>query len=557
MKRTLLWVLLVFSAGQLFAQADKDHHFKVVKNLEIFNAIYKHLDLLYVDTLKADEVIGTAINAMLGSLDPYTEYYPEENTSDLKEMFTGKFAGIGSLVRFNHQLKNVVIEEPYEHMPAAEAGLRRGDIILSINDSSMVGKDVSYVSSRLRGDAGTTIKIKVKRPSTGKTIQYKVTRRTVQNPSVPFYGMREGGTGYIQLTSFNEDCTKDVRRAFIDLKDQGMKSLVLDLRGNGGGSELEAVRLVNMFIPKGKLVVSNRGKQKRANHDYLTTVEPIDSVMPLVVLVSGGTASSSEIVSGALQDLDRAVILGMRTYGKGLVQMPVDLPYNGLLKLTTNKYYIPSGRCIQAVNYNRGRGGRKEQIADSLTKIFYTANGREVRDGGGITPDVIIRPDSLANITYYLSVLDTTEVMHDFILDYVNSHPKIAPAAEFDLTDAEYEQFKQRVLASNFTYDRESEKYLKDLVKLAQFEGYYEDAKEDFENLKRKLNHNVEKDLDFNKEQIKQMLTADIVSDYYFQRGTIENSLRYDKQLKEAIRLLHAPDEYQRILNPKAATSTK
>lgn len=557
MKRTLLWVLLVFSAGQLFAQADKDHHFKVVKNLEIFNAIYKHLDLLYVDTLQADEVIGTAINAMLGSLDPYTEYYPEENTSDLKEMFTGKFAGIGSLVRFNHQLKNVVIEEPYEHMPAAEAGLRRGDIILSINDSSMVGKDVAYVSSRLRGDAGTTIKIKVKRPSTGKTIQYKVTRRTVQNPSVPFYGMREGGTGYIQLTSFNEDCTKDVRRAFIDLKNQGMKSLVLDLRGNGGGSELEAVRLVNMFIPKGKLVVSNRGKQKRANHDYLTTVEPIDSVMPLVVLVSGGTASSSEIVSGALQDLDRAVILGMRTYGKGLVQMPVDLPYNGLLKLTTNKYYIPSGRCIQAVNYNRGRGGRKEQIADSLTKIFYTANGREVRDGGGITPDVIIRPDSLANITYYLSVLDTTEVMHDFILDYVNSHPKIAPAAEFDLTDAEYEQFKQRVLASNFTYDRESEKYLKDLVKLAQFEGYYEDAKEDFENLKRKLNHNVEKDLDFNKEQIKQMLTADIVSDYYFQRGTIENSLRYDKQLKEAIRLLHAPDEYQRILNPKAATSTK
>ncbi len=557
MKRTLLWVLLVFSVGQLFAQADKDHHFKVVKNLEIFNAIYKHLDLLYVDTLKADEVIGTAINAMLGSLDPYTEYYPEENTSDLKEMFTGKFAGIGSLVRFNHQLKNVVIEEPYEHMPAAEAGLRRGDIILSINDSSMVGKDVSYVSSRLRGDAGTTIKIKVKRPSTGKTIQYKVTRRTVQNPSVPFYGMREGGTGYIQLTSFNEDCTKDVRRAFIDLKNQGMKSLVLDLRGNGGGSELEAVRLVNMFIPKGKLVVSNRGKQKRANHDYLTTVEPIDSVMPLVVLVSGGTASSSEIVSGALQDLDRAVILGMRTYGKGLVQMPVDLPYNGLLKLTTNKYYIPSGRCIQAVNYNWGRGGRKEQIADSLTKIFYTANGREVRDGGGITPDVIIRPDSLANITYYLSVLDTTEVMHDFILDYVNSHPKIAPAAEFDLTDAEYEQFKQRVLASNFTYDRESEKYLKDLVKLAQFEGYYEDAKEDFENLKRKLNHNVEKDLDFNKEQIKQMLMADIVSDYYFQRGTIENSLRYDKQLKEAIRLLHAPDEYQRILNPKAATSTK
>lgn len=551
MKRTIFLAVCVFVAGQLFAQSDKDHRFKVVKNLEVFNTIYKHLDLLYVDTLDADEVVGTAINAMLSSLDPYTEYYPEESTSDLKEMFTGKFAGIGSLVRFNHKLKNVVIEEPYENMPAAEAGLRRGDIILSINDSSMAGKDVAYVSNRLRGDAGTTIKVKVKRPATGKTIQFKVTRRTVQNPSVPFYGMQGSETGYIQLNSFNENCSKDVRRAFIELKNQGMKSLVLDLRGNGGGSEMEAVRLVNMFVPKGKLVVSNRGKQKRANHDYLTTVEPLDSVMPLVVLVNGGSASSSEIVSGALQDLDRAVILGTRTYGKGLVQMPVDLPYNGLLKLTTNKYYIPSGRCIQAVNYNRGRGGKSEQIPDSLTNIFYTANGREVRDGGGITPDVVIRPDSLANITYYLSVLDTTEVMHDYILDYVNTHPKIAPAATFDLTDAEYEQFKQRVLASNFTYDRESEKYLKDLIKLAQFEGYYEDAKEEFENLKRKLNHNVEKDLDFNKEQIKQMLTADIVSDYYFQRGTIENSLRHDKQLKEAIRLLQTPDEYGKLLMPE------
>lgn len=550
MKRTVLLVVFALAAGQLFAQSDKAHHFKLVKNLEVFNTLYKHLDLLYVDTLDADEVIGTAIQAMLGSLDPYTEYYPEENTSDLKEMFTGKFAGIGSLIRFNHKLKNVVIEEPYENMPAAEAGLRRGDVILSINDSSMAGKDVSYVSSRLRGDAGTTIKVKVRRPATGKTIQFKVTRRTVQNPPVPFYGMQEGETGYILLNSFSENCSKDVRRAFIELKNNGMKSLVLDLRGNTGGSELEAVRLVNMFVPKGKLVVSNRGKQKRANRDYLTTVEPLDSVMPLAVLVNGGTASASEIVSGALQDLDRAVIIGARTYGKGLVQTPVDMPYNGLLKLTTNKYYIPSGRCIQAVNYNRGSGGRSEHIPDSLTKVFYTANGREVRDGGGIVPDIEIRSDSMANITYYLTVLDTTEVVHDYVLNYVNAHPKIAPAADFDLTDAEYDEFKRCVLASNFTYDRESEKYLKELVKLAQFEGYYEDAKEEFENLKRKLNHNVEKDLDFNKEQIKQMLTAEIVSDYYFQRGTIENSLRYDKQLKEAMRLLHAPEEYKKILMP-------
>ena len=549
MKRTIFLAVCVFVAGQLFAQSDKDHRFKVVKNLEVFNTIYKHLDLLYVDTLDADEVVGTAINAMLSSLDPYTEYYPEESTSDLKEMFTGKFAGIGSLVRFNHKLKNVVIEEPYENMPAAEAGLRRGDIILSINDSSMAGKDVAYVSSRLRGDAGTTIKVKVKRPATGKTIQFKVTRRTVQNPPVPFYGMQGSETGYIQLNSFNENCSKDVRRAFIELKNQGMKSLVLDLRGNGGGSEMEAVRLVNMFVPKGKLVVSNRGKQKRANHDYLTTVEPLDSVMPLVVLVNGGSASSSEIVSGALQDLDRAVILGTRTYGKGLVQMPVDLPYNGLLKLTTNKYYIPSGRCIQKITYKHANGGSTEVVADSLKRTFYTAHGRKVMDGGGIVPDVEVKADSMSNLAYYLAaVKDSDELVTSYEVDYIAKHPTIGPAATFDLSDADYDEFKQRVLNSHFKYDAMSEKTLDNLEKVAKFEGYYDDAKPEFEALKKKLKHNLAKDLDYNKEGIKQLLSSDIVSAYYYQRGAILNTLRYDKQVQAAYALLQDPKRYAAIL---------
>lgn len=550
MKRIFLLVMLCVTAAGVRAQADDDHNFKVAKNLDVFNTIYKNLDLLYVDTLNADEVVGTAIRAMLGSLDPYTEYYPMEETTNLKEMFTGKFAGIGALIRLNQKLKQVVIEEPYEGMPAAEAGLKMGDIILSIDDSSMVDKSSDYVRDHLRGDAGTTMRIKVRRPTTGKVMQFKMTRRTVQNPPVPYYGMLTDSIGYIVLSGFTEDCSKDVRRAFIDLKQRGMRQLVFDLRNNGGGSEMEAVNVVNMFVPKGQLVVSNRGKLKRANRDYKTTVEPIDSVMPVVVLTNGMSASSSEIVSGALQDLDRAVILGTRTYGKGLVQAPIELAYNGMLKLTTNKYYIPSGRCIQAINYKHSRGGYTEHIPDSLTKVFYTQGGREVRDGGGIKPDIEVKADSMANISYYLSVFDSTEVMRDYIIDYVATHPAIAPPAEFELSDADYEQFKQRVLSSGFTYDRESEKYLKNLVKLAKFEGYYDDAKEDFDNLEKKLNHNIAKDLDYNRAQLKQMITNDIVTAYYFQRGAIENTLRYDKQVKESVRLFQSPDEYFQILSP-------
>lgn len=561
--RKLIYAFLLFAAVAQTAYgqtSDDDHSFRVAKNMEVFNAIYRDLDMMYVDTLNADEVVGVAIDAMLSSLDPYTEYYPSDKEEELKMMMTGKYAGIGSLIRYNQALKQVVIDEPYEKMPAAEVGLKKGDIILSIDDSVMTDKSVTYVSEHLRGEAGTTFVLKIKRPTTGKKMTFKMTRRAIQMPSISYYGIKEDGIGYLNLTSFNEGCSKEVRRAFLEMKRQGMRAFVLDLRNNGGGAVQEAVSIVNMFVPKGQTIVRTQGKLARASSEYKTTVEPIDTLMPIVVLVNSSTASASEITCGSLQDLDRAVVMGTRTYGKGLVQLPnLPLPYNGNLKLTTGKYYIPSGRCIQAINYKKRReenGGKRggslygDRVPDSLANVFYTANGREVRDGGGIKPDVEILPDSLPNIAYYLasSGLDSTEVMLNWELDYMKKHPSIAPASDFEITDAEYEDFKQCVLKSGFNYDRESGKYLEDLVKWAKFEGYYDGAKAEFDALEAKLTHNLAHELDYNKETIKQLLAADLVSVYYYNRGAVENALRHDKQWKEAVRLLNHSEEYEAIL---------
>jgi carboxyl-terminal processing protease len=556
--KKLISILLVLLPALSMAQDPKDHNFEVAKNLDIFNNVYKNLDLLYVDTLNPKDVIGTGINAMLRQLDPYTEYYAQDETKNLRMMLTGKYAGIGALIRKHQKLNRVVIDEPYANMPAAEAGLQKGDIILSIDDTLMTDKEVGFVSSHLRGEPGTSFLLKVMRPSTGKLMSFKITRRNIKLPELPYYGMREGNIGYINFNSFTQESAKEVRRAFVDLKKRGATSLIFDLRNNGGGSESEAVDIVNLWVPKGITVVDNRGKVKQASRIYKTRLEPTDTVMPVVVLVNGESASASEITSGALQDLDRAVILGTRTYGKGLVQIPIDLPYNTNMKVTTSKYYIPSGRCIQAINYKQGSTGYREHIPDSLTKVFYTAGGREVRDGGGIKPDVEVKADTIPNIAFYLSASgqDSTEVMFDYVVDYIANHPTIAEPAKFHLTEADWEAFKARVIKSGFTYDPVSKKQFAELVKTAKFEGYYDDAKPAFDNLEQKLNHDVAFDLEKHKTVLLQILESDIIAAYYYQAGAIEAGLNYDRQLKEAERLLKNPEEYKKLLAPQKPKET-
>ena len=572
MRHCFIALLLLLVPSLTIAQekdtpATKNHNLEVGKNLDIFNNAFRNLDMFYVDTLNPEQTITSAIKGMMRSLDPYTEYYPENETKNLQQMITGKYAGIGSIIKYHSGRKRVVIDEPYAGMPAAEAGLKKGDIILSIDDSTMTDKNTSYVSSHLRGDAGTSFILKVLRPAAGQSskaknvkgqeLKFKITRRNIKLPELPYYGILENNgekIGYINLNQFTEGCSRSVRNALIELKQKGATALVFDLRGNGGGSEMEAVDIVSLWVNKGQLVVENRGKVSQASRSYKTRLEPVDTLMPMVVLVNGETASASEITAGALQDLDRAIIVGTRTYGKGLVQVPMELPYNTNVKITTSKYYIPSGRCIQAINYKRdGQGAYKERIADSLTHVFHTRAGREVRDGGGISPDVEVKADSLPNIVYYLSIggLDSTEVMFDYIVDYIASHPSIGddPTA-FHLTDQDYAEFRQRVIDSGFTYDPMSRKQFDELVKTAKMEGYYDEAKEAFDALSEKLKHDVASDLDKHRSTIMQMLELDIISAYHFQAGSLRAGLAYDRQLKEAMRLLNSPKEYQGLLQP-------
>lgn len=548
MKRIAFLLLCCYALIGVQAQ-NKNHNFNVAKNIDVFTNIYQSLDMMYVDTLDANQVIGNGIEAMLNSLDPYTVYYTQEKEEELSTMITGKYAGIGALIKYNNQIKNVVIDQPYANTPSALEGLQKGDIILAIDNLSMAGKDNSFVSNHLRGTAGTTFQLKVKRPVSGKVFTVKITRKSIQLPAVPYYGMRPNNIAYINLSSFTEGCSSDVRKAFIELREKGAKGLVLDLRDNGGGSLSEAVKIVNMFVPKGITLVKTKGKIARANSEYKTTEEPIDTVMPIVVLVNENTASASEITAGSLQDLDRGVVLGAKTFGKGLVQQVVQVPYGGSLKLTSGKYYIPSGRCIQALKYKHAKGGRAEALPDSLVKTFYTLNKREVKDGGGIMPDVKVKGDSVPNIALYLaSFRDSNEVMFNYELDYIAKHASIASPETFHLTDADYEEFKQRVIKSGFKYDGETAKLLKSLEQLARFEGYYDLSKEQFNALKDKLQHNVAHDLEYNKAFIKELLEGDIVRAYYYQGGGIAYSLTKDVFFKRATELLTNTKEYNNIL---------
>ena len=557
MKRTLKLIILAAWLA-LPATAQKNHNFEVSKNLEIFNNLFKQLDLYYVDTLDADKLVKTATGSMLNTLDPYTEYYPDDERDDLKQMLTGKYAGIGSLIHYSKNEDRCIISEPFENMPAAERGLKAGDVILSIagkefgpKGSQNTNEFTESVSNALRGEPGTSFIVKIQRPGEDKPREIKLTRRAIKTPPISYYGMIAENTGYIYLSSFPEGAATDVRRAVIDLKQKGAKQLVLDLRNNGGGSMQEAIDLVNLFIGKGKTVVELKGKIKSANETYKTQREALDPDIPLAVLVNGNTASSSEITAGTLQDYDRAVVIGTRTYGKGLVQQTRPLPYDGVLKLTTSRYYIPSGRCIQAIDYShRAANGAVNRIPDSLTNVFHTAAGRPVRDGGGIMPDSVVKVDSVANIVLYLNPgMITSDVLFNFVTEYTHRHATIDPPEKFDISDEEYENFKRYAKEHNFTYDRQSVKLLDNLKKVAKFEGY--DVAEDIKALEAKLTHNEDYDFEHWKPEIKKLLNNEIMLRYYYRRGLIRNSLNNDKTLDTALAVLNNPQEYRKMLAPQ------
>ena len=540
-------IVLIAVAFFGFKKGD-DRNFQIAKNLDIFNAIVKELDMFYVDTIDPNKTIREGIDNMLYSLDPYTVYYPENDQDELEMMVKGSYGGIGSLIRYNPKLQYTVIAEPYEGMPAAESGLKAGDILLEIDGKDL--KNNSDVSTLLRGQVGTSFKLKVQRPGVKEPLEFTIVRRSIQMPTIPYYGIMEGQVGYINLSSFSGTPSKDFKNAFLDLKKQGATSLVIDLRNNGGGLLDQAVEIVNFFVPRGKTIVTTKGKIKQASNTYKTLREPLDTDIPIAVLVNSGTASSSEILSGSLQDLDRAVIVGNRTYGKGLVQVPRSLPYGGNLKITTSKYYIPSGRCVQAIDYaHRNEDGSVARIPDSLTTVFHTAAGREVRDGGGVSPDVEVKQERLPNILYYL-VRDN--LIFDYATDYCLKHPVIASAEKFELTDADYTDFKNKVKGADFKYDQQSEKILKTLKEAAEFEGYMKEASAEFKALENKLTHNLDRDLDYFSKDIKEMISEEIIKRYYYQRGAIIQQLKGDNELDEAVKILTNPERYQQILSVTA-----
>jgi carboxyl-terminal processing protease len=525
-------------------------NFEISKNLDIFYSLFRELNLFYVDEIKPEKLITTGINDMLESLDPYTTYIPEEDMDDFKFMTTGEYGGIGALI--SKRGNRIVVAEPYEGFPAQKAGLKAGDEFLELDGIPVNKSTVEEVSSRLKGPAKKALKLKMLRPDTKKTFEVELIREEIKIDPVTYSGMLDPKTGYIRLSSFTDGCADRVKDSFLELRDKkGATSMVIDLRSNPGGLLGEAVKTVNLFVKRGEEVVNTKGKFAQADKNYRATEQPIDTVMPLIVLVNRGSASASEIVSGALQDLDRAVIMGKRTFGKGLVQTTRDLSYNTKLKVTTAKYYIPSGRCIQALDYShRNKDGSVGNIPDSLIHQFVTKKGRKVFDGGGIIPDIKLDQDTLCDLAYKLI---QENIIFDFATKFAATHPSIAPPEKFEIDEVIFNDFHQFLLSKPFNYESRSELALKGLIETARKERAYDDTRIEFEALAKKLIKNVDSDLMKFRKEVSSVLADEIVTRYYYQKGAVIASFRDDLDIAKAKSVLANQAEYLSILQPVAS----
>ena len=550
--RKLILILLLFTlALNTSAQAptadQNKRYFDINKNIDIFNSVIRELDMFYVDSLQVNNLIQGTINNMLTRLDPYTEYYSEENIGDLQFLTTGEYAGIGAIISYKNS--RVIINEPYEGLPAQKAGLKAGDSILEIDDENVRGATVKEVSDRLKGTPGTIVKLLISRPGVKEDMTINVIREKIEMDPITYSDVVEDSIGYLHFGSFTSGSSDRLKETVIELKDKGATSLIIDLRGNGGGILEEAVNVVNLFVPKGEEIVSTKGKVSQWDRTYHTREQPIDEIIPIIVLIDTGSASASEIVAGGLQDLDRAVIAGNRSFGKGLVQTPRDLPYGGNIKITTSKYYIPSGRCIQALDYShRNPDGSVARVPDSLTNVFYTKNGREVRDGGGITPDITLPQESGSTFVYYLM---TDYIIFDFVTNWVQKHDTISSPTTFRFSDSDYELFKEFVKTKDFEYDKLSERTLKQLKAIMEFEGYMDVASNEFKALEEMLHPNLERDLELFREPVKKMIETEIVQRYYFKKGVLIHQLSDDNVFNKAIEIIKNPEIYNGIIHPE------
>jgi carboxyl-terminal processing protease len=557
MKKILISFALALAVIGGYAQSTQ-RNLESAKQLQTLGEIYRVLELNYADTLNTSKIFDQTIKYMLYQLDPYTNFYTPKEADEFREQNSGKYGGIGSIISFHEKKKRCIISRPYAGMPAAKAGLRCGDVIMAIDGKEVPTADMSNVSHYsdsvskcLRGEPGTKFRLSVQRVGENKLLHFDIERATITMSPVVYAKMRPDSIAVIMLDDFGERAARDMAAKIEEYERQGMRGLVLDLRGNGGGLISEAVKIVNMFLPRGKEVTVLRGKNVSKNYVYRTENSPINEQVPIVVLVNSNSASASEITAGALQDYDRAVIMGQNTYGKGLVQTTTALPGEALLKYTESKYYIPSGRCVQAYNYE---DGQPKILPDSLAKTFYTKNGRPVRDCGGIQPDIVLPKDSLPNLLIYLSM---SNLLQDYVALYHSKHKTIAPADEFKLTDQEYDKFVAFLKENQFTYDQQSLKMLETLKKLAKFEGYGETSKAEFDALEAKLKHNEDADYKYWKNNILDLVESSIAADYYYQEGEEARIYRTDKDLAKAIALLKNKEEYERILKPAREQESK